>query len=336
MRKIIFAITVILMVIFISSCTNNHLLQPQENNKWPDEELKNTIETETGQTTPKEETCEETKKTDYETNTVTKESNEEIIVIEKIFTSRENQESESLREANTAAEEVNSITCEKDHLMIVLVFGQSQSANYGETLYKSKKDVFSFYKGKFYKAEDPLLGADGNRGSVWTRLGDKIIESQLYDTIIFVPIGAEGSVIEKWTPDGDLYYRIIEAIDGLRQYNLEITHLFWHQGSADSWQHSPDYAEQYKNNFNLMINSSRNYGVSAPIYVCISTYSYGNSDTFIQQAQKDLVDTDAEIYPGPDTDNIDVSYRFDGVHFSDAGLEELANLWLEKLENHGN
>ena len=336
MSKIIFVIIIILTVIFISSCTNNNLQQSQENNKRPEEESKNAIETETGQTTYKEEIGEETKKTNYETNIVPEESNEEIIVIEKIFTSQENQESEPLREANTSAEEVNSITCKKDRLMIALVFGQSQSANYGETLYKSKKDVFSFYKGKFYKAEDPLLGADGDRGSVWTRLGDKIIEDQLYDTVLFVPIGAGCSVIGKWAPNGDLYYRIIEAINGLGQYNLEITHLFWHQGSSDSWQHSSDYAEQYKNNFNLMINSIRDYGVSAPIYVCISTYSYENSDTFIQQAQKDLVDTGAKIYPGPDTDNIDVSYRFDGVHFSDAGLEELAGLWLEKLKSHRN
>lgn len=334
-RKIFFLITIILSIIFLTSCLNNNPTQLQESKKVTDEESEYDIKNINDQVSPTEKIKEETKKTNYETNIVPDESNEEII-IKKISTSQENLKSEPVREANTSAEEVDLIIYKKCRLMVALTLGQSQSANYGETQYKSKKDVYSFYKGKFYKAEDPLLGADGNKGSVWTRLGDKIIEDQLYDTVLFIPIGAGGSVIERWTPNGELYYRVKEAIDGLRQYNLEITHIFWHQGSADSWQHSSDYAEQYKANFNKIINSIRDSGVNAPIYICISTYSYGNSDTYIQQAQRDLVNIDANIYPGPNTDNIDISYRYDGVHFSNEGLEELANLWLEELKKYKN
>ena len=46
------------------------------------------------------------------------------------------------------------------------------------------------YIKNFYKAEDPLLGTDGNKGSVWTGLSDKIIKDQLYNTVLFIPIGA--------------------------------------------------------------------------------------------------------------------------------------------------
>lgn len=243
-------------------------------------------------------------------------------------------ESEPVREENKYAEEINFKKISTGNLIVALVFGQSQSANYGETKYCSQEKVYSYYKGKFYKAEDPLLGAEGQRGSVWTRLGDKLIINGIYDQVLFIPLGAGGSVIERWTPDGDLHYRIDESIVQLNYYDLEITHLLWHQGSANSWQHSLESAESYKINFNQMLDSIRGSGVHAPIYVCVSTYSYGNYDEFIRQAQKDLVDIDNKIYPGPNTDKLDASLRFDGVHFSDEGLEALADLWLEKIEKY--
>jgi lysophospholipase L1-like esterase len=217
-------------------------------------------------------------------------------------------------------------------LMIVLTFGQSQAANYGETEYCSKENVYNYYNGKFYTAVDPLLGATGKRGSVWTRLGDKIIEQGLYDNVLFVPIAVGASGIESWSSDGNLYHRITDAIDGLRKYKLEITHMFWSQGSYDSWQHTPEAADEYKAEFMEMVDGIREYGVTAPIYVSVETYSYGNSDPYIQQAQRDLVNIDAKIYPGPNNDEI--KERWDGVHFSNKGLDKLANLWFEIIKEY--
>jgi hypothetical protein len=62
-------------------------------------------------------------------------------------------------------------------IMVALVFGQSNSANSGETPYKSRQGVYNFYKGKLYRAQDPLLGATGDGGSVWTRLGNNWVTS---------------------------------------------------------------------------------------------------------------------------------------------------------------
>lgn len=238
--------------------------------------------------------------------------------------------SESNLENKLVRKEVSFDDINQGRLMVILTFGQSQAANNGESQYSSKENVYNYYDGKFYIAEDPLLGATGKRGSVWTRLGDKIIEQGLCEHVLFVPVAFGASGIESWSPDGWLYPRITDAIDGLRKYNLEVTHMFWSQGAYDSWQHTPEAAEKYKAEFIEIVDGIRKYGVNAPIYISVETYSYGNYDSFIQQAQRDLVNIDAKIYPGPNNDEI--KERWDGVHFSDKGLDKLANLWIEILK----
>ena len=228
-------------------------------------------------------------------------------------------------------QEIDLKKINKDNLMVILTLGQSHSANFGERKYKCKERVYFFYEEKFYLAKDPILGADGDKGSVWTRLGDDLIENDLSDTVIFINIGVGGSRIDMWRPGTCLHHKILESIDSFENYNLKITHIFWHQGSSDAWYHSSNKALEYKHTFSEIVRSIRDYGVEAPIFICQSTYSYGNSDYFIKKAQKDLVSMDRNIFPGPDSDSIDYSYRYDGVHFSDKGLEILSDLWLEKI-----
>jgi hypothetical protein len=215
--------------------------------------------------------------------------------------------------------------------MVALVFGQSNSANYGETPYKSRQSVHNFYKGKLYPAEDPLLGANGDGGSVWTRLGDKLIERKYYDAVVFVPIGVGGTEIARWKSDGDLHPALLQAIHDVGAQGLTLTHLLWHQGEADA--HLKTSTSAYKTMFAAMLASIRKRGVKAPIYVSIATRcARQGPDEQIRQAQQELVNGAHGIYEGPDTDTLGLGDRYDGCHFSDEGLEKFAQLWLEKLK----
>ena len=83
-------------------------------------------------------------------------------------------------------------------VMVALAFGQSNSANFGETPKAAKQNVYNYYEGKLYHAQDPLLGANGIGGSVWTRLGDKLIEHQMYEAVVFIPLGIGATEIARW------------------------------------------------------------------------------------------------------------------------------------------
>jgi hypothetical protein len=217
-------------------------------------------------------------------------------------------------------------------VMVALVFGQSNSANFGETPHKSRQGVYNFYKGKLYPAQDPLLGATGDGGSVWTRLGDQLVEKKYYDAIVFVPLGVGETAIARWKSDGDLHPAILQAIHDVEAQGLTITHLLWHQGESDALLKTSQ--STYKIMFLDMLLSIRKQGVNAPIYVSVATRCQKQlPDEQIRQAQQELVNPALGIYGGPDTDKLGFGDRYDGCHFSAEGLEKFAQLWLEKLDS---
>jgi hypothetical protein len=229
-------------------------------------------------------------------------------------------------------QEVPLQTAQSNRLMVALTFGQAHSANAGETPKKASGKVFNFYNGKIYQAQDPLLGATGDGGSVWTRLGDQLLERKLFDSVIFVPIGVGGSTIARWQPGGDLHEKLIQSIRSVTNSGLTITHLLWHQGESDTQRQTSK--EQYQNMFRAMLASIRREDVTAPIYVAVSAAARckkHHPNPAIREAQQQLVDSINGIFPGPDTDPLDISYRYDGCHFTDEGLEKVSGLWLEIL-----
>lgn len=224
--------------------------------------------------------------------------------------------------------EVDLAGISKNGLMVALVFGQSNSANYGEQRYTCKtKNVFNFYNKKVYAAADPLLGATGSGGSVWTRLGDRLVTRKIYNNVIFVPIGFGSSGIAQWVPGGGLHGRLTGAIEQVQACGLQFTHLLWHQGETDAFiVHTSK--DDYQRYFTAMLESIRKTGVHAPIYISLASRGGRNrGNPEIVAAQKTLVNK-KDIRPGPNTDNLGFAYRFDGIHFSIEGLDAFADLWL--------
>lgn len=225
--------------------------------------------------------------------------------------------------------EVDPESISRERLMVALVLGQSNAANHGETRHRSGPGVYNFYRGKVYHALDPMLGATGKKGSVWTRLGDRLIQNGGYQSVVFAPVAMTSTRIREWTPDGKLYPRMIKTIQELQAAGLEITHLLWHQGETDAlWRTS---GSDYRSRFALVLESIRREGVDAPIYVSVATWnSFTRSTLKIADAQRALVDG-REVLSGPNTDALDYCDRYDGTHFSTEGLDHVASLWMESL-----
>ncbi|BBA32432.1 uncharacterized protein sS8_0466 [Methylocaldum marinum] len=215
--------------------------------------------------------------------------------------------------------------------LVGLVFGQSNAANFGETRYRPRKAVYSFYAGRCYAADDPLPGAAAFGGSVWSRLGDKLVESGMFDSVIWISIGEGGSSISRWTVGGDLYDRLMGAVENARGHKLKITHAFWHQGESDRVAKTSEM--DYRSMFLRMVEGLRSAGVDAPIYVAVATYCYGKESPDIQRAQRTLVNVERKIYSGPNTDELSSKdVRYDDCHFSDSGLRRHADAWFEVLK----
>ncbi len=239
----------------------------------------------------------------------------------------------------------SAIDKDKNKTMVILAFGQANAANSTEVEYSPKHNVFNIFDYKCYRADDPLLGASAtteHMGSVWSRLGDKIIAAGMYENVVIKSLGVAGSPIVCWTVDGtgigwggilqgNYHSRIIDAKKELDALGFSITHCLFHQGEADTL--SGTNTEEYKKSFINMLDSMRKNGIDAPIYVALASRFYNQISPEVIAAQKQLIDSNIDVLEGPNTDIID---KLDdrtarGCHFSDSGAIKHADAWLESL-----
>ncbi|MCK4911014.1 MAG: hypothetical protein KAR83_05210 [Thermodesulfovibrionales bacterium] len=218
----------------------------------------------------------------------------------------------------------------KGRLMVALVFGQSNSANFGLTPKRSAHGVYSFYNGKCFQAADPLPGAEGHGGSIWTRLGDIVIASGLYDRVLFVPVGAGTTKVSDWRPGGRVHYKLASGLRGPMATGFEFTHLIWMQGEHDAIEGTSRAA--YKEDFEVMLSALRSGGVDTPVFVSLTTLCGRYESDDIRRAQRQIAEDNPGVFSGPDTDALGKKYRYDACHFNDEGLEAAASAWFAAIK----
>ncbi len=215
---------------------------------------------------------------------------------------------------------------------VIFTFGQSNSANHGATRHFPGPRVFNFnmFDGKCYAARDPLLGATESGGSVWSRLGDLLIDSGRHARVLIAPVGVGGTAIKHWAPGGVLHGRVTRTLSALKDHGLTVTHLLWHQGEQDVFDATSrdDYIER----FGRLLGAIRALGIDAPLYAAIASICHNAGSGEIRDAQRALPMMFAGVRPGPNTDTLDsYSDRFDGCHFTDLGMDRHARLWFQAL-----
>jgi hypothetical protein len=222
---------------------------------------------------------------------------------------------------------------------VFLIMGQSNAGNHGAERYQPTREVYAlnFMNMKCYRATDPLPGASGEGGSVWSRLGDRLVESGQYKRVLFVPLAFGGSFVTDWTPGGTLNRRLALALSRLHKWLgqdfLSFTAAIWQQGEAEA-NHTNMSADDYRQNTLEVIADLRSRGVFCPIFTSISTTCEAGSHPHknhvaIRQAQSMLPEPRIGVLPGPDTDSIGESGRHDGCHFSATGLQTCSDLWFD-------
>lgn len=219
----------------------------------------------------------------------------------------------------------------RDDAAIFLIMGQSNAANSGDTRYKARRDVINlnWADGKCYHAEDPLLGTDGDGGTIWTRLGDELIENGDYKQVVLVDIAVSGTRIRIWAgPEGPSRHAV-EAATALRRYGRRFTHVLWHQGESD-WETPTDI---YVRLFQTMADYLHSNGIDAPIFVAQTTLCLGRHAPNVKEAQIQLPTLMDNVFAGANADSVDrLRDRQDDLcHFKETGLAQLAHLWREAL-----
>jgi hypothetical protein len=187
---------------------------------------------------------------------------------------------------------------------VVLVLGQSNSANHAEKKFSSQYPgkVLNYYLGKCYSAESPLLGASGLEGEYLTLMGDSLIKEGNLSSVILVDKSIGGTTVSDWANQGRFSTDLVSTLNALNT-KYRVTGIIWHQGESDFTNNTS--LKEYRKSFQeLKLILNRN-SVTAPIFVVVSTIC-GYSSTWTAQnpvatAQKSLIDN-RDIFLGIDAD----------------------------------
>ena len=213
---------------------------------------------------------------------------------------------------------------------IYLTYGQSNSANFGEIGYSVKNDVYHSFVGHIYKYKDPIIGSHGNSGSVWGMLGDKLIDNDFHDKIIFSNCGWGSAKINQLNQDDYFGYLVLNYNALVHKFG-RVDGILFHQGESDN----NERIDYYYNEFTIFLNNLKANKIEIPIY--LSRVSLCGKDIPINKnltdMQTKLINDYDIIKEGPNTDLLsDTKYRLeDYCHFSLLGFEKFSDMWVKYL-----
>lgn len=215
---------------------------------------------------------------------------------------------------------------------VFVTAGQSNSANHGNPpLAPADPRVSAWGPAGWRPAADPQPIATGSGGTPWPALGDRL--AARWDLPIgFVSVGWGGTSVAEWQPGGTLYPRLQAALDDLGPHGARA--VLWHQGETDAANGTTtaDYARLLTR---LIASSRQDAGYDVPWGIARVSFLPGGTAAQmdpIVAAQVAVVAADPLAFLGPTTDDlVGTDWRWDGIHFNEAGLREHARRWAEAL-----
>lgn len=222
--------------------------------------------------------------------------------------------------------EVSCAELRRENPRYLLVLGQSNGGNHGESLGdQAARRAFVLYQGKCYLAADPLPGGTGHGAGFWSRLPDLLAP----DKVAFLLVAVESTSVRQWAEPGFVQWFLRRQIGATQALGVRFDLVLWQQGEADA--RNGTSSESYRRDFRRFVLSLRALGVDAPVMVAMSTRCRQYPGAAVRQALRGLGEDGRDVLPGPDTDSLAGDMRFDDCHFSEAGLDAAASLWAERL-----
>ena len=215
---------------------------------------------------------------------------------------------------------------------VFIVAGQSNSANHGDfPLTPTDPRVSTWGSNGWRFGHDPQPAATGNSGSPWPALGDLLTDR--YDVPIgFLSVGYGGTKVDRWVPDAnDLFPRITEALDAVQPSGARA--ILWHQGESNAGgTTTEDYAEM----LGEVVLGSRAHAGYDIAWAVARVGFVPNGDPvkmgWVVGGQNAVIEADPLTFAGPHTDDLNgTEWRYDTIHFNEAGLREHAARWDTRI-----
>jgi len=211
---------------------------------------------------------------------------------------------------------------------IIILFGQSNSANSVLSNKYSRSKHFNYFNKKFYFLSNPVLGANGDKDSVAPAIAAKLKSKKPY---IFLTNGWGGTSIYDWSHPNSMLVKYVKRNlkDLLKIHRLK--YLIWIQGESDN-NTDVDYIKEFNIFRKNLLSGISNKQLQEAKWIITQTSICGSKRDYILNAQQKKLAQRDKIYVTKVTDSLDVNYRFDDCHFNKFGTEEIA-IEISKIIN---
>jgi hypothetical protein len=165
-------------------------------------------------------------------------------------------------------------------------------------------------------------------------LGNKLVQSGLYHTVILIPAAVGKSSVRRWAAGGDLNAMLMAVISAVKA-RYTINAVLLDQGTTDFVERTPE--GEYRSDLKSMIDSVRAQGVHAPFFIARSSAGPPDwtEDNPVARAQATLADSRNAVFDGPNTDrDVTPLDRYDGYHFGVSGQEKYTDAWIRLFRAH--
>lgn len=218
---------------------------------------------------------------------------------------------------------------------VLLVIGQSNAANLGEKKFSTQypHQVVNYFDSKCFVAASPLLGSVGAEGEFITPLADALVKNGTYKNVVIISSGMSGTPISRWQKDGDLNEMLLNRIQELHD-KYSVTDVIWHQGENDFFNETS--AKVYFGSFNSLRSTLAAAGVTAPIFISISTKcgveKEWHMENPVSTGQRMLIDNKT-VFLGVNTDELlsDRDRMNDVCHLNESGILKTAMAYSEAI-----
>ena len=211
------------------------------------------------------------------------------------------------------------LKCPKNAI-VVLVSGQSNSANFLRSKKRYKNKHYNYFDGKCYELSNPVLGAEGEMSSIIPAIANKLNN---FEDIIFVTSGWGGLSIKDANDKSKIFINYNKNIlEKLEKNNNYLKFFVWIQGESDA-----DNSLDYIKNFNSMfanITKNLKYKKNIELIITQTTKCYNKEDENLRKKQKLISNSHNKLLIPINTDNFGDKFRYDQCHFNEFGIDKIS------------
>lgn len=215
--------------------------------------------------------------------------------------------------------------------LVLLALGQSNAGNHGARSRDTSAAVALIADDKCILATDPLPGATGSGGSIWSRL-PRQLKAQGIETrpVVMSVIAVDAATIDDWiSPTSPLPEMLKSRVAHMKRLGLPPDFVLWQQGEADGRKNT---TEQHYFDGLMQLGSLLDLtGTQAPVLLAYSTVCGSDPHMPIRQAIERVIAADSRFRLGPDTDTLAGPINRDGCHLTTTGLESAARMWASAI-----